>query len=217
MRRATRFGLISITMTGIALLAAPEAKSQTSEVMDDELDAFFLFNFGIEPQRAPDYLDLTSGEIKLDSGHFLFHLTVADDVPKPPFVARAQGENGVIDWHWVIDIDPNTSLAGFPAPPGIPLPGEFLVHIFWDGSTEPNAIFIDRWPILLGGKPTVRSLEPSIIENELSVAVPSGWLGYPQSFDSFTWFGVADVFPGGYGSWSFTPTDLTPVATWTSE
>ncbi len=62
-----RFGLVSIAIAGIALLAAPEAQSgsKTSVVEDPEGDAFILLNFGIEPQRAPDYLDLIGGEITL--------------------------------------------------------------------------------------------------------------------------------------------------------
>lgn len=211
MKRTTftgRFGLISTAMAAMALLAAPEAKSQTSGVVDFEGDAFFLDNLN-EPQRAPDYLDLTSGEVTLKDGFFIFHLTVAGQVPDEPYVARAGG--GLIDWHWIIDIDPTTFPTGFPVPPGIPVPGECLVHISWDG-TEFNAIFIDRRPSLEGQDPIVTDVMFNRAGDELSASVPESLLG--EDLESFEWFEVADVFPGGYGSWSFTVADRSRVATW---
>ena len=85
MRRTTftaRFGLVSIAIAGIALLAAPEAQSgsKTSVAEDPEGDAFINQNF-VEPQEAPYYLDLRRGEITLQGGIFIFKLTVEGRVP----------------------------------------------------------------------------------------------------------------------------------------
>ncbi len=215
MRRTTftaRFGLVSIAMAGIALLAATEAQSgsKTSVAEDPEGDAFILFNFDVEPQRAPDYLDLIRGEITLQGGIFIFKLTVAGPVPDEPF--EPQGR--LIDWFIGIDTDPTTFPTGFPTPPNSAFQCEFNVDIFWDG-TDFDAILIDRRPSLVGEDAIVTripfnidvTLEGSLLRGELTASVSSRMLDKPRSFG---WVVFADLVPGDFGNFGFLPTDIMP-------
>ncbi len=211
MRRTTftaRFGLVSIAMAGIALLAAPEAQSgsKTSVAEDPEGDAFINFNF-VEPQEAPDYLDLRRGEITLQGGIFIFKLTVEGLVPDEPF--EPQGR--VIDWFIGIDTDPTTFPTGFPNPPAFAFPCEFVVDIFWDG-TDFDAILIDRRPSLVGEDAIVTRIPFNIDvndenEGELSASVSSRMLDKPRSFE---WAVLTDLVPGDFGNFGFLPADAMP-------
>ena len=199
MRRTTftaRFGLVSIAMAGIALLAAPEAQSgsKTSVVTDPEGDAFINFNF-VEPQEAPDYLDLIRGEITLQGGIFIFKFTVAGPVPDEPFVPQGR----VISWDWLIDTDPATFPTGGFLPPGFSAPFDFVVSVLWDG-TDFDAILTDRRPSLLGEDAIVTPIpfnidvtsEGSLLRGELSASVSSRMLDRPRSFG---WLGGTALIP----------------------
>ncbi len=206
MRRTTftaRFGLVSIAMAGIALLVAPEAQSgsKTSVAEDPEGDAFINFNF-VEPQEAPDYLDLRRGEITLQGGIFIFKLTVEGLVPDEPF--EPQGR--VIDWFIGIDTDPTTFPTGFPNPPAFAFPCEFVVDIFWDG-TDFDAILIDRRPSLVGEDAIVTRIPFNIEGNELTASVSSRMLDKPRSFE---WVVLTSLVPGEYGNFGFLPADFMP-------
>ena len=206
MRKTTftaRLGLVSIAMTGIALLAAPEAKSgsKTSVAEDPEGDAFINFNF-VEPQEAPDYLDLRRGEITLQGGIFIFKLTVEGLVPDEPF--EPQGR--VIDWFIGIDTDPTTFPTGFPVAPAFAEPCEFVVDIFWDG-TDFDAILIDRRPSLVGEDAIVTRIPFNIEGNELTASVSSRMLDKPRSFE---WVVFTSLIPGDFGNSGFLPTDVMP-------
>jgi len=207
MRRTTftaRFGLVSIAIAGIALLAAPEAQSgsKTSVATDDPGDAFILFNLDIDPQRAPDYLDLIGGEITLQGGIFIFKLTVAGPVPDEPF--EPQGR--VIDWFIGIDTDPTTFPTGFPVAPAFAEPCEFVVDIFWDG-TDFDAILIDRRPSLVGEDAIVTRIPFNIEGNELTASVSSRMLDKPRSFE---WVVLTSLVPGEFGNFGFLPVDFMP-------
>ena len=218
MRRTTftaRFGLVSIAIAGIALLAAPEAQSgsKTSVAEDPEGDAFIIFDF-VEPSRAPDYLDLIRGEITLQGGIFIFKLTVAGPVPDEPFVPQGR----VIDWFIGIDTDPNTFPTGFPTPPQSAHPCEFDVDIFWDG-TDFDAILIDRRPSLVGEDAIVTPIPFNIDGNELSASVSRRMLDRPRSF---VWNGITDLFPSFGENNShlvvdFFPNDFATELTWPAE
>ncbi len=217
MRRTTftaRFGLVSIAIAGIALLAAPEAQSgsKTSVAEDPEGDAFFLGIFDAKPQEAPDYLDLIRGEVTLQGGIFIFKLTVAGPVPDEPFVPQGR----VIDWFIGIDTDPTTFPTGFPNSPGFAFRCEFNVDIFWDG-TDFDAILIDRRPSLVGEDAIVTRIPFNIEGNELTASVSSRMLDKPRSFE---WVVLTDLVPGGFGNFGFLPTDFMPddgAATWPAE
>ena len=212
MRRTTftaRFGLVSIAIAGIALLAAPEAQSgsKTSVATDDPGDAFINFNLDIDAQEAPDYLDLTGGEITLQGGIFIFKLTVAGPVPDEPFAPQGR----VIDWFIGIDTDPTTFPTGFPNPPLSAHPCEFNVVVFWDG-TDFDAILIDRRPSLVGEDAIVTRIPFNIDvndenEGELSASVSSRMLDKPRSFE---WAVLTDLVPGDFGNFGFLPADAMP-------
>ena len=220
MRRQTfpgRFALTSIAIGGIALLTAPDAKSvsETSVVVDPAEDAFFAAF--VEPQRAPDYLDLIRGEVTLQDGIFIFKFTVVGPIPEDSDVPQTNGTNGLIVWQWVIDTDPSTFPPGFPIQPNAERAPEFLVQVVWDGDSAPKAVLIDRRPLLAGEDAAVTDIPSDIAGTELSAAVSYGMLGSPSSFD---WFGIAEVLPGGYGNSSFLPADFVPdddLATWPGE
>ncbi len=212
MRRTTftaRFGLVSIAMAGIALLAAPEAQSgsKTSVAEDPDEDAFINLNLNVDPQEAPDYLDLIGGEITLQGGIFIFKLTVAGLVPDEPF--EPQGR--LIDWFIGIDTDPTTFPTGFPGPANAAFPDEFDVDIFWDG-TDFDAILIDRRPSLVGEDAIVTRIPFNIDvnddnEGELTASVSSRMLDKPRSFE---WVVFTDLVPGDLGNSGFRPTDVMP-------
>ena len=225
MRRTTftaRFGLVSIAIAGIALLAAAEAQSgsKTSVVEDPDGDAFINFNLNADPQEAPDYLDLTGGEITLQGGIFIFKLTVAGLVPDEPF--EPQGRS--IEWLIGIDTDPTTFPTGFPNSPGLAFACEFNVDIFWDG-TDFDAILIDRRPSLVGEDAIVTRIPFNIDvnddnEGELTASVSSRMLDKPRSFK---WAVLTDLLPPGLtvnGNFGFLPADFMPddgFATWPAE
>jgi len=210
-----RFGLVSIAIAGIALLAAPEAQSgsKTSVAEDPEGDAFINFNL-VEPQEAPDYLDLIRGEVTLQGGIFIFKLTVAGPVPDEPFMPQGR----VIDWAWLIDTDPDTFPTGFPVAPGIALPSEFCVEVLWDG-TDFDAILIDRRPSLVGEDAIVTPIPFNIDGNELSASVSRRMMDRPRSF---VWNGITDLFPSFGENNShlvvdFFPNDFATELTWPAE
>jgi len=220
MRRTTfpgRFALNSIAVAGIALLTAADAKSvQETSVADDPAgDAFFAAV--VEPQRAPDYLDLIGGEVTLQDGIFIFNFTLADPVPDDPDVPQANGANGLIVWQWVIDTDPTTFPPGFPLQPNAARAPEFAVQVVWHGGAKPSAVLIDRRPLLAGEGAIVTDIPFDIDGTGLSASVSYQMLGSPPSFD---WFGITEVLPGGYGNSSFLPADFVPdndLATWPGE
>ncbi len=218
MRRTTftaRFGLVSIAIAGIALLAAPEAQSGSkTSVAEDPLGDAFIFQILVEPQRAPDYLDLIRGEVTLQGGIFIFKLTVAGPVPDEPFVPQGR----VIDWAWLIDTDPATFPTGFPVAPGIALPSEFCVEVLWDG-TDFDAILIDRRPALLGEDAILTPIPFNIDGNELSASVSRRMMDRPRSF---VWNGITDLFPSFGENNShlvvdFFPNDFATELTWPAE
>jgi hypothetical protein len=206
MRKTTvtaRFGLVSIAMAAIALLAAPEAKSnpKSTEAEDPEGDAFIFFNF-VEHQRAPGYLDLIRGEVKLQGGIFLFNLTVAAPVPDDPYVPQGQ----FITWSFLIDTDPDTFPVGLPVSPGTPAPYEFFVIIQWDG-TDFDAILIDRRPSLVGEDAIVSAIPFDIDGNELSASVSRRMMDRPRSF---VWSGNSTAVPSFGENYAFLPVDRVP-------
>ncbi len=220
MRRTTftaRFGLVSIAIAGIALLAAPEAQSgsKTSVAEDPEGDAFININLNVDPQEAPDYLDLRRGEITLQGGIFIFKLRVEGLVPDEPF--EPQGRS--IEWFIGIDTDPTTFPTGFPNPPGLAFQCEFAVDIFWDG-TDFDAILIDRRPSLVGEDAIVTRIPFNIEGNELTASVSRRMLDNPRSFG---WLVLTDLFPASLtvnGNFGFLPIDTMPddaLATWPAE
>ena len=216
MRRITftaRIGLVSIAMAGIALLAAPEAKSdsKTSVAEDPEGDAFIFFNF-VEPQRAPDYLDLIRGEVTLQGGIFDFKLTVAEPVPDEPYVPQGR----VLSWAFLIDTDPATFPTGFPVSPLGAIPYEFIVYVLWDG-TEFDAILLDRRPGLLGEDAIVTPIPFNIDGNELSTSVSRQMMDKPRFF---VWSGNTTAVPSFGENEAFFPVDRVPDdggMTWPAE
>jgi hypothetical protein len=216
MRKTTftaRFGLVSIAMAAIAMLAAPEAKSNpnTSVAEDPEGDAFFRFDF-VEHQRAPDYLDLTRGEVTLQGGIFIFKFTVAEPVPDEPFVPQGR----VISWTFLIDTNSATFPVGLPVSPGIAIPYEFIVVVRWDG-TDFDAILIDRRPGLVGEDAIVTAIPFNIDSNELSASVSRRMMDKPRSF---VWSASTNAVPSFGENFAFLPADRVPDdggATWPAE
>ena len=215
MRKTTltaRFALVSIAMAAIGLLAAPEAKSNpnTSVAEDDAGDAF-IFPFG-EPQRAPDYLDLTRGEVTLQGGIFVFKLTVAGPVPDEPFVPQGR----VLSWTFLIDTDPAAFPTGFPVSPPSAIPYEFIVYVLWDG-TEFDAILLDRRPGLVGEDAIFTPIPFDIDDNELSTSVSRRMMDNPRFF---VWSGNTTAVPSFGENEAFFPVDRVPDdggMTWPAE
>jgi hypothetical protein len=186
-------GSSSAVLTSAVAQPVPD---QTTTVSDPVGDANF---------NAPAFQDVVVAQMtKTAGGDFHLLMEMAGPVPAtPPMPPPART---VIWWAWAFDLDPTTSPPGWPNPPPVGLPGEFVVIVSWDG-TEFAGTAVDRRPLLTGGEaiftPVTFSINGKILEADLPYALIGD---VPPSFgwDAFIW-----DWPGPVGkSGGFVAVDL---------
>lgn len=185
--------VVGVLVILVILTASLPASAETStRVTDPAGDARY---------GAPGFMDIVGAEATKSEQVFRFQMSVAAPIPAVP-PPTPPGTNQ-IQWDWVLDTDPTTFPAGapFPAVPGQPRAGEFIIHVVWDGSSF-SAFLTDRRPLLSGGEAVITPLAFTISGTDVMADVGASLLDEPSSFSwgavTFYWSSPPGATAGGH-------------------
>ena len=197
-----RYLVVSTLLMAATLMAAPLVSAALTSVVTDPVgDA--MPTPGI---AAPSYLDIVKASITSSHGQFVFVTDLAAPIPNsPPLLPPGIA---LIDWAWQLNTDPTKTVCGFPGGPGASLciPVEFIVIIFWDG-TSFTGMLIDRRPLLTGGNAILTAVPFNINGSEVIASSNGAMIDNPLSFG---WRALTDTWSARFGTDSFHAPDFAP-------
>jgi hypothetical protein len=171
--------------------------------------------------KAPTWLDLTSGSITRRDDRFRFELDMAAPVPANPTLDPAvPAHSDHVCIGTGLETDPTSAPVGYPFGKNEANFAEFYVAVCWNptGSfglgTGFVGLLIDRRPLLTGQPALVVPAELTIAGNQVTVSVEAAALGDPSTLAWVTFTEIANQGDPNDAAWFPDSAPDATFATW---